>query len=208
MYTTQGKIENMFGITMTAAQAAAIIDIIAATKIFIDRYVGKTFEAVNEARYFDWNGHTKIVIDTFVGTPSLVQFLNSDGTVARTLTVGADQDYITIPYTNASDASAERNTLMLTNKGWGGSTGWWYAGLPTGTRALKVTAHFGFSDTVPADIQFAATKIAGQMLQDTNEGIITQIRLGDYQATFATMDENTEALGVNNVLDSYRDIDI
>ena len=205
-YTTQAKIENMFGITLTAAQAVAMIDIIAAVKIFIDRYVGKTFEAVNEARYFDWNGGRTFEVDSFVGSAT-IQFLNSDGTVARTLTVGADHDYIVAPYNNSSDGSSEKNTIMLTNSGWG-SSGWWWSSLPSGTRAIKVTANWGYSTTVPADIQLIATKLAGLSIQEENEGILTSIRLGDYSASFGTVDKVAGTFSVEAVLDSYRDIDI
>jgi len=206
-YSTSTKVSNMFGITLTAAQSAALVDIIAAVKIFIDRYCGKTFEAPSEARYYDWHGSREIVIDSFVGNIT-VEFLNADGTTARTLTVGADHDYIIVPYNNQPDGLTEKNTILLTNSGWSGSTGWWYSSLPTGTRAIKVTGSFGASTTVPADIQLAATKLSGLMLQENTDGILTSIRLGDYQAVYENVEKAAGTMGVMDILDSYRDIEI
>jgi hypothetical protein len=171
-----------------------MVDIIAAVKAWIDRYTGKTFEAVSETRYYDSKGGTDILIDAFVGSPTVV-ILSENGSVASTLTEGSGSDYLTLPFN-----STEKNIIRLTGLGS-------YSRFPSGRR-LKVTANFGFSTTVPADVQLAATKLAASLLQDGNQGIITSVRLGDYSATYATLDEKAEALGITNTLDLYRDIDV
>lgn len=185
----------MFGISITGGGVAAIADIILAVKAWIDRYVGKTFEAVSETRYYDGNGSHSIIIDSFVGTATIL-VLNSDGTTDRTLTVGQGNDYVIAPYN-----STEKSQIVLTGYGW-------FTAFPSGAHRIAVTATFGQSLTVPADVQFAATKLAGQMYQDTNEGVITSIRLGDYSATFANFDESSSSMGIKAILDAYKDIDI
>ncbi len=194
-YTTPTKVEQMFGLTLSGASLAAVNDIILAVKAFIDRYCGKTFESASEVRYYDGNGKHCILVDSFTGTPTVL-VLNSDGSTDRTLTEGQGNDFITAPYN-----STEKNEIVLTGYGW-------FTAFPNGKHRIKVTANFGVSASVPADIQFAATKLAGQMYQDANEGVITSIRLGDYSATFAAIDEKKDAMGITTILDSYRDIDI
>lgn len=207
-YTTEAKVENMFGVDITGGKSTALIDIIAAVKTFIDRYCGKTFEAVSEARYYDWCGERRIVVDSFVGNPTALEFLNPDGSVARTLTIGADEDYIIAPYNSDSSGLAEKYEIILTNKGWSGNTGWFYAGLPTGIKAIKLTASFGASTSVPADIQLVATKLAGLLSQENADGILKSITLGDYSATYDSIEGAARAMGVIEILDSYRDITI
>lgn len=194
-YTTQTKVEQMHGLTLSAAGAAAVADIILAVKSFIDRYCGKTFEGASETRYYDGNGKRQILVDSFTGSPT-VTILNTDGTADRTLTEGHSSDYVTEPYN-----STEKNMITLTGNGW-------YGDFPKGVQRVKIVATFGASASVPADIQFAATKLVGLLYQDMNEGVLTSIRLGDYSATFAAIDEKKDTMGITAILDQYRDIDI
>lgn len=203
-YTTQAKVENMFGVTLTAAQAAAMTDFIAAIKVMIDRYCGKTFEAATETRYYDGNGRSSLLIDAFVGDPSSVQILSNTGAVEKTLTIGKANDYITGPYNAGPGGSAEKNLLILNENSS-------YGKFPERLQSVKVVASFGASTSVPADIQYASTKLAGLMLQENGEGILTSIRLGDYQAAYGGIEDalGQEGFGgVSDILDSHRDIDI
>lgn len=194
-YTTEAKVENLLGITISGGGSSAMTDIIAAVKAWIDRYCGKTFEAASETRYYDGNGMQCMVIDSFVGTPT-VTILTESGAEENTLTLGRDDDFITGPYN-----STEKFELILTGLGKYGS---W----PHRLQAVKVTGSFGASTTVPADVQLAATRLAGQIYKDGTEGVKTSIRLGDYAATYAAVDEVAHSLGINNTLDQYRDINI
>lgn len=197
-YTTQAKIENLYKITISGGGVSAIADIIAAVKIFIDRYCGKTFEAVSETRYYDGNGKAMMIVDAFIGSPT-VSVLKSDGTVDQLLTEGKANDYITGPYN-----FTEKNQIILT--GWG-----WYRHFPKRLQALKIVGNFGGSTNVPADIQLVATKLAGSIFNSNaagGTGALTSIQLGDYKASYGAIDEQAEALGVYSTLDSYRDIDI
>lgn len=196
-YTTQAKIENLFGITISGGGISAITDIIAGVKAFIDRYCGKTFEAVSETRYYDGNGKSCIIIDSFVGSPT-VTILNSDGTVDRVLTEGQANDYIIAPYN-----STEKVQLLMTGFGW-------YGSFPGPLHRLKVVATFGFSATVPNDIQYIATKLAGDIYNKslTQTGLLKSVTLGDYSASYDNINTLASSLAVFDVLDLYRDIDV
>lgn len=194
-YTTEAKVENLFGIDISGGGSAAMTDIIAAVKAWIDSYCGKTFEAASATKYYDGNGMKNLLIDAFIGSPT-VSIISLDGNEENALTEGRDDDYITSPYNET-----EKNELILTGFGK-------YCHFPKGIQRVKVVASFGASSSVPADIQLVATKLAGQMFQDPNEGILNSVRLGDYSASFATLDEKAHALGIFNTLDLYRDIEI
>lgn len=200
-YTTETKVENMFGLTITGAGSTALAVIISAVQAYIDRYCGKSFEAASATRYYDLKqGEKDVLIDAFVGSPTEVKVLDSTGDTISTLTEGQANDYIIAPYNNT-----EKNRLILTGNGS------WFT-FPAGVHRLKVTASFGASTTVPADIELAATQLAGNIYNDNlsaGDGALTSIRLGDYAATYSS-DISTKAsvLGVNEILDAYRDIDI
>lgn len=198
MYTTQAKIEALAGVTLSSAQVAALSDVISAVTSFIDNYVGKSFEASMQTRYYDGNGRENLLIDSFVTAGMGVEVLNVNGSTQKTLTRGHSNDFITSPYNQT-----EKNELIFTRNG---SFGAW----SKGRHRIRVSAKFGASTSVPADISMAATKLAYQLLRtDTPDGTqLTSIRLGDYAATYAVLTEQTNFLGVKSILDAYRDIEI
>lgn len=196
-YTTKAKVENMLGITIPAGLNQTITDFITGVKIWIDLYCGKTFEGTSETRYYDGNGKTEILIDSFVSISELA-ILNSDGTTYDVLTEGQADDFVTTPYNRT-----EKNGIQLTGNGFWGT-------FSSRKRLLKVTGVFGYSTTCPMDVEIVATKLVGQLykLREQGEGNLSSVRLGDYQAAFQTIDEKAKALGVYNILDNHRDIDI
>ena len=195
-YTTKAKVENMFGITFPASWNTQVVTAIAAVKQWIDKYCNKTFEAVSETRYYDGSGKNELIIDAFTSIVS-VEILNDDGTTYDTLTAGQANDYITAPYN-----TSEKYILKLTGNGFWGT-------FSKRANSVKVTGVFGASVTCPESIEIVATKLVGQMFnENAGEGNLTSVKLGDYAATYGSIDEKADALGVYNVLDQYRDISI
>lgn len=198
-YTTQAKIEALFGVTLSASQLAALTDVVSAVTRYIDTYTGKSFEvSEKELRYFDGNGRSKLLIDSFLTASMQVEVLNQNGSIQRTLSKGQHNDYIVSPYN-----TTEKNELILTRQGSLGT-------FPCGDARVRVSAKFGASTSVPADISMVATKLAYQLLRtDTPQGtILTGVTLGDYQASYGAISKAAESLEANTVLDMYRDIEI
>lgn len=193
-YTTEAKIESYLGTSVDATLAAMIISWVTA---WINKYTGKVFEAVSETRYYDGNGRESILVDSFVGSPA-VTVLNTDGTTDVVLTEGQADDFIVAPYN-----STEKFQLILSSSGR-------YCAWPKGAHRIKVVASFGVSNTVPADIEMVATKLASSLITNASAagGAVKSQSLGDYSVTYGDLDATAKATGVTETLDQYRDIDI
>lgn len=170
-------------------------NIYAAVKAYIDRYCGKTFEGASTDKYYDGNGKDYLNIDAFYGSPTVL-ILGINGTTEATLTEGQASDFVTAPYN-----SSEKNQLILSANGR-------YTCFPYRLRAVKVTATFGFSSSAPDDIQLAATQLVGTIATNPETMAKTQESLGDYSVSFSAVDESAKTMGINDILDSYRDIDL
>lgn len=212
-YTTRDKVEKYLNADLSGV-SGAVTDWIASIAAWIDKYCGKSFETSATTKYYDGNGRNRILIDSFIGTPTSVLLLNTDGSTRFTLTEGAGNDYVAYPL-NAT----EKNEIVI------------MPGSPvrrfsraffedildddesndpafTERRVLAVTASFGASTLVPADIELAATKLVAKIAEKRlkgSDGSIKSEKLGDYAISFGDIDDGAEALGVYNILDQWRE---
>jgi hypothetical protein len=194
-YTTKAKVENLLG-GITIPASYDITTLIAWVKAFIDKYCGKTFEAASDTQYYDGNGRDEIITNSFVGTP-VVTLLKTDGSTERVLTVSDSGDIITGPYN-----STEKYLLKTTRVGY-------LSCFPNRQKCLKVVATFGASTTIPTDVEMAATQLVAELYaQKTNRGKLTEVMLGDYKEVYGQINEKAELMGVTQILDTYRDIEI
>lgn len=208
-YTTRAKVEAFMNADLSSVDSS-VTAWIASVKAFIDRYTGRTFEAASETRYYDGNNKDRIIIDPFVGSAT-VQLLNYDGSVWLTLTEGADGDFVTYPLNetqkwelvlmpNASVGIFARAFENLIDEGDedGADT----------KRLIKVTASFGASSSVPADIELAATQLVAAIAERRVSGGVGAKKaesLGDYSVTFADVGIMAEELSVTSILDGWRE---
>ena len=194
MYTTQSKVEQYLNIDLSAV-SSEVTNWIESVEAWINRYCGKTFEGTSVTRYYDGNGKQRILIDSFTGTPTEVSILEIDGTVHLTLTEGQSEDYIIYPLNET-----EKNELALV-------TSANILSFIKGKRRLKVTAVFGASAAVPADVELAATKLVASIAEKRTKGGETKSeKLGDQTIVYKEIDQAADALGVFNILDQYREI--
>lgn len=201
-YTTQAKVEAYLATSLPAAIAAQFATIAAAAKLWIDRYVGRTFEGASGTRYYEGSDSNRLLVDTFYGTPSAVSVLDTQGDTAFSLDEGDGNDYIVGPFNE--DGKYE---LILTGNGvisrWGRSA-----------KRVAVTATFGQSAAVPADVELAATILAADFCAKATapDGTLQSVTLGDYSATYADVSKAAESpelgLTVAGILDGYREIPI
>lgn len=195
-YTSKAQVQRLINVDITSDFDTQIDTWITAIETWIERYVGKSFEAASATRYYTGNGLRSLVIDPFTAITS-VDILDEDGDVDSSLTEGAGNDYITAPLNDT-----EKYELILTSSARIGS-------FPSRVRGIKVVATFGASNTVPSDVQLAATKLLLAIIEEgLKGGDVTQQQLGDFSATYRVIDERAEALGVYNILDQYRDLHI
>ena len=194
-YTNEGEVEKFLGVDISGL-SSWITDLATAVDNWINNYTGKEFVKDTDDRYFDGNGKGEIIIDSFTGTPTVV-ILEHDGTTLYNLTEGQDEDYITYPLN-----TTEKNKLVLTNNS---KVSTWISGI----RRIKITADWGAAVTVPKDIQLAATMLVAKIIEKPLKGgQLSQVKLGEYSANFRKIDEVAEAMGIYNILDKYREIEI
>ena len=196
-YTNKGNVQKYLNVDIASSFDAQIDAWIAAVQQWIDRYTEKTFEvgATETVRYFDTYGGRSVFVDPFVGTPSLVQILNPDGSVQRTLTAGQGADYMMYPLN-----SSEKSEILLSVNSSGH--------FGHGPSRLKITALFGYA-TVPADITLVATKLVAKIVEKgLKGGQLSSVSLGDFSSAFQEIDEEAEAMGIGATLDSYREVSI
>lgn len=195
-YTTQSKVEQYTNYDLSAISSEVANWILSAVA-FIEKYCGKTFESAAETRYFDGNAKDRILIDAFTGVPSAVTILEVDGTTQQELTEGAANDYVAYPLNDT-----EKNELVLLPEAV-------VQAFRSGRRRLLVTANFGGSSSVPADIELVATKLVARIADRRMKGGQSKAeKLGDYSISFKDLDEETDPLGIYAVLDLHRDIEI
>lgn len=193
-YTSQTRVENYLGIVIDTSLVTSFDRWVAAVKLWIDNYTGKTFEgSVAEDRYYDGCGEQTLLVDSFYGSPT-VSILETDGsTVQQVLTQGVD--YVTGPQNRT-----EKNEIILMPQNSVGV-------FPNGTRRIKINATFAVAATVPADIEFVATKLVGDIIdKGLKGGKQSSFSLGDLSMNFQAIDEVVDPLGVYSILDRYREI--
>jgi len=196
-YTTEGNIEKYLGVDISGL-SAFITTVIAGVQKWIDNYTGKTFEAAAETtKYYDGDGSSDIIIDSFTGTPSEVSILEVDGDTRDTLEEGHGNDYLAYPLNET-----EKQRLVLTDNSSAGS-------FPKRIRSIKVTAYFQVDTSVPADVELCATMLAAKIIEKPLKGgPIKSQKVADLSFTFKEIDEVADPLGIYNILDHYRDIEI
>lgn len=189
-YTTQTKVEDY-----TQSSLSGIVSLnswIAAVKLYIDKYCGKTFEISGDTtRYFDGNGKDRILVDSLISITT-IQILDNDGNVETTL---GTTDYILYPLNET-----EKNEVRLT----GDSA----VAFTSGNKRLKIVGQFGNAASVPDDISLAATMLVAECVSASAGGTKKSESLGDYSVTYDFLTNSTRALGIDKILDQYRDLPI
>ena len=194
-YTTKSKIEVYIMTDIDASFSSQISSWISAAELYINNYIGKKdgFESASSEKQFDGNGKREIDIDEFTELTT-VQILEANGDdVEWTLTEGLENDYVAYPYND----TPKYRLIIVPNS----SVGAWYRG----KKRIKITAVWGHSTSVPADIELAATMLVGAILEKgIRGGKVRAEALGDYSITYADVDEVAHTMGVEKILDKYK----
>lgn len=192
-YVSKAELEKYLLIEIDSSFDAQIAAWAESVKVWIDRYTGRTFESgVASTKYYDGSTDGMIFTHAFTGTPT-VELLDSDGNTVETVT----DDVLAYPLN-----TTEKTYIVIPGRSFG-----------SGYKRVKVTANFWSSDSVPADIKLAATKLLASIIEDQvpTTGAKQSESLGDYSVTYAkdpVSDEAAEKMGITSILDQYRDITI
>lgn len=193
-YTSKLKIENFLQINIDDSIAGYVTDWINWVTRYIDNYTKTTFESAAATKHYDCNGGSRMIIDDFTAITTL-EFLDQDGNVDETLTA---TDYWEYPLNDTA-----KHEIRLDPYGNNSI-------FPIGSRRLKVTATFGVENTVPPDIEWAATKMVCDIIKqhsDVAKGVKAET-LGEYSVTYgdigSLLEKSGDRDGIVKILDNYR----
>lgn len=199
-YTTEEKIEAYLGgISITEGDAD---DYILATQELIDRMTGRNFKAdvLASARQYDGNDRRDLIIDDCVEVTK-VEVGNSiwPDSFTEQDNDGDTPQYYLMP-TNYADEGLPIRKVGLRNKIWT----WGHAN-------ARITAKWGYSETPPDDLQFAATVIAAGMYYNNRgakTGAVKQEKIGEYSVSYSDEGGFNDLESADTILESYKKYEI
>jgi archaellum component FlaF (FlaF/FlaG flagellin family) len=189
-YTTRQDIQNYLLIDIDQSFYAQVDDWIAEIEAYINQQTGRNFvaDSVASSRYYDGNNSNSLLIDDAVE----ITELNIGGSVMNKDSdpVLADGDYVLYPF----------NQLPITKICLRGSV---FPASPM--QCIKITAKWGFSAAVPADIKQIATVLVAGIINYSwkAEGEIKQETVGTYSVTYKDKKEWQDFDLTNEILQKY-----
>lgn len=136
---------------------------------FTKHYAGYWYATTDETRYFDGSGTRIQAIDDIISVPTTVEVSETADidaaatTDSGTYTTWATSDYLLFPY-NAAKHGKPYNQLHIDQLN--GTKFQWYS-FP---KSVKITAIFGYANTVPPEIQQATILQAARWLKRGLQG--------------------------------------
>lgn len=193
-YTNKTEIENYTLTTIDATFNSQIDNWIEAMENYIDQMTGRNFiaDAVSSetVRYYDGDNTGKLLIDDCI---EVLEIENGDGNILTpdTSPLKADGDFLLYP----------ANRLPITRIELRGG---YFPAWPK--RNVKVTARFGYSENVPADIkQVATVLVAGIMNYGNNsDGEVKSMNIGSYSVTYKDEKQWQDFERVGEILANYK----
>lgn len=190
-YTTQKKIEDYLGGTAITASLGAYI--LSAQK-FIEDYCQRVFKADTEAtaRLFDGKGSNSLRIDDCVEITK-VEIGNDE--FGDTFTEETDLTKIKTLPNNAIVLGLPITEIVSRNYNF-----------ICGLQNHKITAKWGYTDCVPADISFVATVLASGMYLNniSGTGAIKSETIGAYSVSYDNQQNWSDFKSISMILDGYK----
>jgi hypothetical protein len=187
-YTDITQVQNYLLITVDSGFPSQVSDWIAKIEDFIDAYTGRNFKAdtTASARLFDGHGTNSLVID------DCVEISKVEYGISSPLTEIASGDYLKYP-ANVLPITK----LMLRN-----------SNFPQDLQNVSITAKWGYSVNVPADIEFVATVFAAGVINYSlnADGEVASMTIGRYSVAYKDEKQWQDFDRANKILDMYRRI--
>ena len=198
MYTTKSRIQNFLMVNINDSFDDQINEWIDAVEAYIDNYCNRTFEQESAtSKLYDGSGTSELLIDDLLSLTK-VETLDEDNEVDET--IDSTDEYWLYPANTTPKYRIRINTANAP-----------IAVFPKGHQNIKVTGTFGQSESVPEDIRLAATKLVAGIIAEKNLDIAGEIKsekLGEYQITVQDVEKQANHLGIDKILDHYRNIPI
>lgn len=175
-YTDKATIQNLGIITIDVSFDAQIDSWIEGAENIIDLITGRNFKAdtVASARLFDGNGSPMLLIDDAVEITLVEVGVDAYGASFETILSTGSGRYFTDP-ANHTALKVPVTKLTLASRAF-----------LFGKQNQRITAKWGYSVNVPADIKLAATVFALGIANQNRQGgsEIKSERIGNYTVTY------------------------
>lgn len=193
-YTTESKIQEYLNQSVTQGDADQFI---LATQRYIDQYTDRNFLADKTAstRLYDGNDRNQLVIDDCVDVTKVEVGNDAWGDTFSEVDEGVSSGYYLRP-TNYSQEGLPIRKVLLRSRIW-----------IKGIANHRITAKWGYSEDVPADISFVATVLASGMYYQNrgeNTGAIKSEKIGEYAVSYADNQGFSDLKTAMSILDSYK----
>ncbi len=194
-YTNEEKIEDYLLIEIDASFANRVDRWIEIAEKIIEDKTGRVFIADSEAseKSYEIDYKSPNVLGDYNSKPINLFVNDFIGTTKLTIDDEEidDDDYYLYP--------ANENPKTRIN---------YPDGFTKGNQNIKVEAKWGYSEEVPADIEFAATVIVAGIIQHSlsHEGEVASITMGRYSMTFKDEKQMKDFESVKGILERYKKV--
>ena len=190
MYTTKAKIENYLLKEIDASFDSQINNWIKATTREIESITKRVFESVTEERLFDGNNKRTLPIDDAV---EITKLEISNKHYPDSGDYEEEDDYILLP--NNYDKKGIPATKIHLRSGY----------FNRGRQNVKINGKWGYSETVPEDIEFVATVMtAGIINNQLEDNVKDSEKIGDYTVSYKDNQQKQDIETARSILDSYK----
>lgn len=194
-YTDKTKIENYALTTIDSSFDTQVDEWIESITRYIEQYTGRVFiaDSTAKARLYDGNDRQILNIDDCVEVTKVEVGNNIWGdSFTEQVNTGSTPEYYTLP---ANDSSLEIpiRQIGLRNRLW-----------IAGHANHRITAKWGYSATVPEDIELATTILVSGIVNANRtggSGGIKSEKIGEYSVSYK---DNAEEVKVKEILNNYK----
>ncbi|QDP67607.1 MAG: hypothetical protein Tp172MES00d2C118482111_1 [Prokaryotic dsDNA virus sp.] len=198
-YTTEEKVEA-FGLVDIAGSFSSVIDgWIVGVENTIDQITGRNFiaDATESERLFSGDGGKDLLIDDAIEITKVEVGLDDYGGNFIEIASSGASRYFTEP-ANHTAKGVPITKIMLRDRRF-----------TTGVQNHRIEAKWGYSEEVPADIEFCATVFVFGIANQQRQGgqSVKSERIGNYQVTYNS-ENGKDSWGdferAMQILDSYK----
>lgn len=194
-YTSETKVENYILQNIDSTFSSQIEKWIEAAEAYIDNLTGRNFIADSSAsaRLYDGDDSPELLIDDAVEVTKVEVGQDDYGSSFEEVSASGSDRYFLEPANYSADSVPIMKIVLRARN------------FPEGHQNNRITAKWGYSASVPADIEFAATVlvagICNAQRKDTKE--IASEKIGNYSVSYASEKEKNDFEQAKNILDKY-----
>jgi hypothetical protein len=183
-YTSETELENYLLTDIASWFSSQITSWIEVVEKYIDNFTNRNFKAdtVASEKLYDGDGSNSLLIDDCVE----ITKLEIDEEEYKEV----DEDFYSYPANDECKDEIQLPSAVFTE----------------GYQNVAITAKWGFSATVPSDIEFAATVLLAGIINQSlpHEGEVQSMAVGSFQVSYKTEQQQSDYDKAIKILESYK----